>query len=104
MGIGLYRRLKMLLPHAEVVEHLGCTESFHAVISNIPGNVKPGSLGLELPCYSVKILYDNGEECPRGVFGNLAFRGPAGSYFRDDKGEEWHYTGDIAYRDSEGYI
>lgn len=104
MGIGLYRRLKMLLPHVEVAEHLGCTESFHAVISNIPGNVKPGSLGLELPCYSVKILCDNGEECPRGVFGNLAFRGPAGSYLRDDKGEEWHYTGDIAYRDSEGYI
>ena len=104
MGIGLYRRLKLLLPHAEVVEHFGCTESFHAVLSNTPGNVKPGSLGVELPCYQVRILAGNGEECAQGVFGNLVFRGPRGRYLRDDKGVEWHYTGDMAYRDSEGYI
>ncbi len=104
MGIGLYRRLKMLLPHAEVVEHFGCTESFHAVISNVPGKVKPGSLGRELPCYQIKILRDNGEECPRGVSGNLAFRGPAGKYISENEDKEWHYTGDIVYRDSEGYI
>lgn len=104
MGIGLYRRLKRLLPHAEVVEHFGCTESFHAVISNIPGNVKPGSLGLELPCYQVRILSEDGKECPRGVFGKLAFRGPAGRYLRDNKDKKWHYTGDVVYRDSEGYI
>ena len=104
MGIGLYRRLKMLLPHTELVEHFGCTESFHAIISNIPGNVKPGSLGLELPCYQVRILRDNGEVCPQGVFGKLAFRGPAGRYLRGNKDKEWHYTGDIVYRDSEGYI
>ena len=104
MGIGLYRRLKMLLPHAEVVEHFGCTESFHAVISNIPGNVKPGSLGLELPCYQVRILSEDGKECPRGVFGKLAFRGPAGRYLWGNEDKEWHYTGDIVYMDSESYI
>jgi len=104
MGIGLYRRIKMLLPHVEVVEHFGCTESFHAIISNIPGNVKPSSLGLELPCYQVKVLCEDGKECPRGVFGELAFRGPAGRYLRDGKEKEWHYTGDVVYRDSEGYI
>lgn len=104
MGIGLYRRLKMLLPHAEVVEHFGCTESFHAIISNIPGNVKPGSLGLELPCYQGRILSEDGKECPRGVFGKLAFRGPAGRYLWGNEDKEWHYTGDIVYRDSEGYV
>lgn len=104
MGIGLYRRLRLFLPHAEVVEHFGCTESFHAIISNEPGNVKPGSLGRELPCYQVRVLCDNGEECPRGVFGKLAFRGPAGRYIKDDKNKEWRYTGDIVYRDSEGYV
>ena len=104
MGIGLYRRLKLFLPHAEVVEHFGCTESFHAIISNMPGTVKPGSIGLELPCYQVRVSCDSGEECPRGVFGKLAFRGPAGRYLKDDKNKEWHNTGDIVYRDSEGYI
>lgn len=104
IGIGLYRRLKLLLPHAEVVEHFGCTESFHAIISNMPGNVKPGSLGQELPCYRIRVLCDSGEECPGGVFGKLAFRGPAGRYLKEDKNKEWHYTGDIVYRDSEGYV
>lgn len=104
MGIGLYRRLRLFLPHAEVVEHFGCTESFHAIISNKPGNVKPGSLGRELPCYQVRVLCDSGEECPRGVFGKLAFRGPTGRYIKDDKNKEWHNTGDIVYRDSEGYV
>jgi len=104
MGIGLYRRLKLFLPHTELVEHFGCTESFHAIISNIPGNVKPGSLGLELPCYQVRVLCEEGKECPHGVFGKLAFRGPAGRYLKNDKEKEWHYTGDIVYRDSEGYI
>lgn len=104
MGIGLYRRLKLLLPHAEVVEHFGCTESFHAVISNTLGNVKPGSLGVELPCYQVRILADNGEECVQGAFGKLAFRGPAGKYLGENEDKDWHYTGDVVYRDSEGYI
>ncbi|NIA10342.1 MAG: AMP-binding protein [Nitrospiraceae bacterium] len=104
MGTGLYRRLKMFLPHAEIIEHLGCTESFHAIISNMPGNVKPGSLGLELPCYRAKILCDDGTECPPGVFGKLAFRGPIGRHLGETEVKEWTYTGDIAYRDSEGYI
>ena len=104
MGTGLYHRLKMFLPHAEIIEHLGCTESFHAIISNIPGNVKPGSLGLELPCYQAKILCGDGKECPPGVFGKLAFRGPAGRHLEKTEMKEWNYTGDIAYRDSEGYI
>ena len=94
----------MLLPHAEVVEHFGCTESFHAVISNTPGNVKPGSLGLELPCYQIQVLCEDGKECPRGVFGELAFRGPMGRYIGETENKEWYYTGDIVYRDSEGYI
>lgn len=104
MGTGLYRRLKMFLPHAEIIEHLGCTESFHAIISNRPGNVKPGSLGLELPCYQAKILCDDGKECPPGVFGKLAFRGPIGRHLGKTEVKEWNYTGDIAYRDSEKYL
>lgn len=104
MGTGLYRRLKMFFPHAEIIEHLGCTESFHAIISNTPGNVKPGSLGLELPCYKAKILCDDEKECLPGVFGKLAFRGPAGRHLKKTGVKEWNYTGDIVYRDSEGYM
>ena len=103
MGIGLYRRMKMFFPNTEIIEHLGCTESFHALISNRPGDVKPGSLGLALPCYQVKIC-NEGMECPQRIFGKLAFNGPVGRPIGEYSLKNWNYTGDIAYRDSEGYI
>jgi len=103
MGTGLYRRIRRLIPNVQIIEHLGCTESFHAICSNVPGNVKPGSIGLELPCYSVKI-FDGINECPPNVLGKLAFCGPVGRYISEEKVQKWHYTGDIAYKDSEGFL
>ena len=103
MGKGLYHRLRRLIPNAQIIEHLGCTESFHAICSNVPGNVKPGSIGLELPCYDVKI-FDGINECPPNVLGKLAFSGPVGRYISEKNVQKWNYTGDIAYKDSEGFI
>ena len=103
LGTGLYHRLRRLIPNAQIIEHLGCTESFHAICSNVPGNVKPGSIGLELPCYDVKI-FDGKNECPTNVLGKLAFSGPVGRYVSEKNVQKWNYTGDIAYKDSEGFI
>ena len=104
MGIPLYTKLKKVFLNAEILEHLGCTESGHAIVSNIPKNIKPGSIGKELPCYKVKIFDENGNECLPTVKGNFAYKGPSGKYLKEIEEKEWRFTGDIAYKDKEGYF
>lgn len=104
MGIPLYNKLKNILPKVEILEHLGCTESFHAIVSNTPKNIRPGSIGKEIPCYKVKIFDEKGDECPPNVKGNLAYKGPSGKYLKKTEENEWRFTGDIAYKDEEGYF
>ncbi|MCK5290250.1 MAG: long-chain fatty acid--CoA ligase, partial [Candidatus Aenigmarchaeota archaeon] len=64
LGIPLHNSLKQILPHADILEHLGCTESFHAILSNTPENIKAGSIGKKMPSYKVRIFDDAGKECP----------------------------------------
>ena len=104
MGILLYNKLKNILPKVEILEHLGCTESFHAIVSNTPKNIRPGSIGKEIPCYKVKIFDENGDECLPNVKGNFAYKGPSGKYLKKTEENEWMFTGDIAYKDEEGYF
>ena len=104
MRVSLYNKLKNILPKVEILEHLGCTESFHAIVSNTPKNIRPGSIGKEIPCYKVKIFDENGDECPPKIKGNLAYKGLSGKYLKKSEENEWRFTGDIAYKDKEGYF
>ena len=104
MGIPLHDKLKQILPHADMLEHLGCTESFHAILSNTPENMKTGSIGKALPSYKVKIFDNDGKECPPMVKGRLAYEGISGKYLDRKEKKGWKYTGDIAYEDEDGYF
>ncbi|NOQ56252.1 MAG: AMP-binding protein, partial [Nanohaloarchaea archaeon] len=104
LGISLHKNLKQILPHADVLEHLGCTESFHAILSNTPENMKAGSIGKEMPFYKVRIFDNAGKECPPMVKGRLAYEGSSGKYIREKEDNGWKYTGDIAYMDENGYF
>ncbi|MEM2224708.1 MAG: acyl-CoA synthetase [Candidatus Caldarchaeum sp.] len=95
----------------EVLEHLGCTELLDGFISSRFGHVKPGSVGLPVPGFEVRLVDDVGNETPVGVVGHVAVIGPIGiRYWRSpDKQAEsvkqgWNYTGDMAYRDEEGFF
>jgi 2-aminobenzoate-CoA ligase len=106
----LYHEVKEFFG-CEVLEHIGCTELLHAFISSRFGQVKPGSMGLPVPGYDVKILDDEGKECPPGVVGHLAVTGPVGTRYwkRPEKQVEsvkdgWNYTGDVAYKDVDGFF
>ncbi|MEM2103892.1 MAG: acyl-CoA synthetase [Candidatus Bathyarchaeia archaeon] len=95
----------------EVLNQIGCTELHHAFISAKFGQVKPGSLGLPVPGYEVRIFGDDGRELPENEVGHLAVIGPTGIMYwqRNDEQAEsvrggWNYTGDLAYKDSDGFF
>lgn len=75
------------------------------------GQVKPGSLGLPVPGYNVKIFDDYGKELPTNDVGHLTVVGPTGiRYWRNEKEQAesveggWNYTGDLAYKDDGGFF
>lgn len=77
----------------------------------------PGSMGKPSPLYDVDIVDDEGKPCEAGEEGQIVVRtgnpGPVGmfrGYHRDSELTErvWHdglyFTGDVAYRDENGYF
>jgi acetyl-CoA synthetase len=79
---------------------------------------KPGSMGKPSPLYDIDIVDDQGRSCPPGVESNIVIRNldkgvPPGlfhGYYRDDEATRkvWqngvYNTGDVAWRDEDGYF
>ncbi|MDR1985610.1 MAG: AMP-binding protein [Treponema sp.] len=78
---------------------------------------KPGSMGKPSPGYDIDLLNDNGASCGMGEEGQIVVRtdkrkpvGMFGGYYRDQELTEsvWrhgiYYTGDVAWRDEDGYL
>jgi len=78
---------------------------------------KPGSMGKPAPGYDIDIVDENGNSCEVGEEGQIVIRtdkmkpvGMFGGYYRDKELTEkvWHdnvyYTGDMAWRDEDGYF
>jgi benzoate-CoA ligase family protein len=95
----------------EILDGIGSTEMLHVFISSSPGKCKPGSCGVPVPGYEVKIVDDAGKPLADGVIGNLWVRGESAfaEYWRlpeltaRTKRGEWVATGDKFARDSNGY-
>ncbi|HYH27315.1 MAG TPA: AMP-binding protein, partial [Actinomycetota bacterium] len=94
-------------------EGYGLTEAGPAVTTNALGNeAKPGSIGLPLPDLDLRLLDEEGEDAVGGDPGEIVVRGPnvfAGYWGKDEESSEvlhdaWLHTGDIAYRDDDGYL
>ena len=78
---------------------------------------KPGSMGLPSPWYDLDLLNEHGQSCEVGEKGEIVVRtdkrAPIGmflGYHRDPELTEsvWHegiyHTGDVAWRDEDGYL
>lgn len=94
-------------------EGYGLTETAPAVTTNALGQVaKADSIGLVLPGVEVRLVDDQGEEVEEGDPGEIVVRGPnvfRGYWNRKDESEGvfldgWLRTGDVAYRDEDGYL
>ena len=96
----------------EILDGLGSTETLQTVISNRPGEVRPGSTGKVVPGYEAKIVDENGRSVAVGVVGNLMIKGDSvcsGYWNGQEKieggfADHWFRTGDRYYQDQDGYF
>jgi acetyl-CoA synthetase len=75
--------------------------------------VKPGSMGRSTPGHQVEVIGEDGRILPPGEIGVFAVKGPAPilflEYWNNEEGTrrkwrgDWLVTGDIGYKDEDGY-
>ncbi len=97
----------------DIIDGIGMTEMLHIFLSNAPGAVRPGTTGVAVPGYELKLLdEESGREITEpGAPGTLYVRGQSsatGYWARYDASRlvfqgEWLRTGDTYVRDSDGY-
>jgi benzoate-CoA ligase family protein len=95
----------------DIVDGIGMTEMLHIFLSNRPGAVRPGTTGVAVPGYELKILGDDGLPVEPGTPGTLFVRGASsatGYWARYDASRqvfqgEWLRTGDTYVQDADGY-
>jgi benzoate-CoA ligase family protein len=95
----------------DILDGIGMTEMLHIFLSNRPGAVRPGTTGVAVPGYELRVLGEDGLEVPPGTPGTLYVRGPSaatGYWSRYDASRqvfqgEWLRTGDTYVADADGY-
>ncbi|HEV3474296.1 MAG TPA: long-chain fatty acid--CoA ligase [Actinomycetota bacterium] len=94
-------------------EGYGLTETAPAVTTNALGEeAKADSIGLVLPGVDVRLVDEHGDDVEDGDPGEILVRGPnvfGGYWNRPEESNgsflgEWFRTGDVAYRDEDGYL
>ncbi len=112
----VYQRFKAMTG-LKLMEGYGQTE-LTLVLATFPWmEPKPGSMGKPAPGYDIDLVREDGGSCELGEEGQLVVRTdqrqPAGmflGYYRDPAltASVWHdgvyYTGDMAWRDEDGYF
>jgi benzoate-CoA ligase family protein len=96
----------------ELLDGLGTAEMWHIFISNLPDEVRPGTLGRPVPGFDVEIRDTDGKSLPDGEVGRLWVRGNslAIGYWQNTSQTaeafqgEWFVGGDLVRRDEDGYI
>ena len=97
----------------DILDGIGMTEMLHIFLSNRPGQIRPGTTGVAVPGYDLKLVDEatGGEIVASGVPGTLYARGEStatGYWARYDASRqvfqgEWLRTGDTYVRDADGY-
>lgn len=96
----------------EILDALGSTESLHMVISNRPGEVKPGSSGKILPGFEAKIVDESGRTVAPNEIGDLWVKCDSlctGYWNQHEKTktafvDDWFRTGDKYRQDEDGFF
>ena len=99
----------------KLMEGFGQTETTCTIFNIVGMEPKPSSMGRPSPQYDVRIVDENGNECPTGQTGEIVIScdpHPPGlmvCYYRDEAKtaaamrDGWFHTGDVAWKDEDGY-
>ena len=95
----------------DILDTIGCTESYHTFLANRPGDIRPGSSGKPFAGYEVRIVDDDGRDVAPGEIGHLMVKGESMALFylhqyeksRETFRGEWLFTGDRYYVDEDGF-
>lgn len=107
----LFQRFKERF-RVEILDAWGSTETLQMVISNRPGEIRPGSSGKVISGYEASIVNENGHPVPQGEIGQLFIKGDSictGYWNQREKTKatfdgRWFRTGDKYYQDEAGYF
>lgn len=94
----------------ELLDGLGTAEMWHVFLSNRPGDVRPGMLGIVVPGFEVRVTDEDGTEVPHGEVGTLRVRGDSRGlgYWQQVEQDrqafqgEWYVSNDMVSRTEEG--
>lgn len=96
----------------DLLDGLGTAEMWHVFVSNLPGAVKPGTLGRPVQGFEVRVRDEDGVDVPTGEVGRLWVRGDSRAigYWQNMEETtaafhgEWFVGGDLVSVDEDGYI
>jgi len=105
---------KALPEHTDIVIMYGATEA-SARLTYLPPkdfDAKIDSIGIAIPDVAIRVMDEKNQEVPDGTPGMLVAKGPniMAGYWKDPEDthrvltQEGYHTGDIGYRDSEGFL
>jgi fatty-acyl-CoA synthase len=113
----LFQRWRELVPQAEWMNYWGQTEMTPLGSSTPPEDLErklcaPDPIGLTHLPLDLRVVDDEMNELPPGKTGEFVCRGPSitPGYLDDPSANEalfrggWHHTGDMGYKDDEGYL
>jgi len=95
----------------EILDGLGSTEMLHIFVSNRPGHAQPGSSGVAVPGYRMRIIDDAGADVADGEIGTLVAHGASAARSYHARPDEtrltmfapgWLRTGDSYRRLADG--
>lgn len=94
----------------DILDGIGSTEALHIFISNMPGDIHPGTSGRPVTGYDARVVGEDGNDVPDGESGVLWTKGLSNAkYYWNNPGKTaatmvdgWLVTGDTYIRDENG--
>ncbi len=94
-----------------ILDGIGSTEMLHIYMSNSAQHHRPGTSGVPVPGYEVRVVDESGDDAAPGEPGQLLVRGDSaatGYYCRSDTSRStfvghWLHTGDLYTRSDDGF-
>ncbi|HUQ46646.1 MAG TPA: AMP-binding protein [Gemmatimonadaceae bacterium] len=104
-------RMLQILPES-LYELYGLTEGFITVLDSSDFVSKIDSVGCPIPFSEMRVIGDDGQECPCGEVGEITGKSPMlmpGYYKRPDLTSQaivdgWLHTGDVGFADADGFL